>query len=258
VLYDHGLPGAQCEWVAREDALHRTGVRLVALERPGFGRSDDVDRTVASWPSDVADAADRLGIERFGLVGYSCGAPFALASALRWPQRITGLALVSAVAPRVAPRFREGLGRTARTMIPLARHAPWLARSLLSRARAGALRNPDKFDARFARLVAEPDRAHLARPGVAAQYRRTFLDATDRGVAGYVREYALWGSPWGLDLGRLGVPAVLYHGDADATIPTHHSAYLAKQLPGARLVVWPGAGHLTRPERWLDVLTALG
>src|ERR1035441_10709914 len=83
VLWFHGTPGArrQVPPVARE-ASKDLGLRIVCVERPGVGDSTDhLYRRLSDWAADVAVVADRLGHERFMVVGLSGGAPYALACA---------------------------------------------------------------------------------------------------------------------------------------------------------------------------------
>src|SRR4051812_7546059 len=49
-------------------------LRLIAPDRPGIGLSDPMPgRSLLDWPSDVAELADHLGIERFSIVAWSGG-----------------------------------------------------------------------------------------------------------------------------------------------------------------------------------------
>ena len=86
LLFFHGTPGARLvAGFAHQSAL-RLNVRLIAPERPGFGRSDfQAGRRILEWPDDVAALADALGLERFAVAGVSGGAPYALACAWRLP-----------------------------------------------------------------------------------------------------------------------------------------------------------------------------
>src|SRR5438132_13833586 len=70
------------------DAAARHGVRLIAADRPGMGGSDhQPGRTVLDWPADVRVLADHLGLDRFAVLGYSGGVPFAAATAYRLADR---------------------------------------------------------------------------------------------------------------------------------------------------------------------------
>ena len=101
VLWFHGTPGArrQVPLIGRR-AAEELGLRLVCLERPGVG--DSTDHTYAhmrDWAPDVAQVADRLGHERFMVVGLSGGGPYALACAHELPSRVVAAGLLGPVVP---------------------------------------------------------------------------------------------------------------------------------------------------------------
>ena len=57
-------------------------MRLVGVDRPGMGRSSfKLRRRFLDWPDEVAELADRLGLNRFAVVGFSGGGPYAAACA---------------------------------------------------------------------------------------------------------------------------------------------------------------------------------
>jgi len=95
LLYFHGTPGSRL-WCPDEDATAAAGVRLIAPDRPGFGRSDPQEgRTLADWPKDVEALADALHISSFAVVGVSGGGAYAAACAALIPRRLSGVAVVS-------------------------------------------------------------------------------------------------------------------------------------------------------------------
>lgn len=76
IFYFHGSPSCRLDWSWFGDeawALSH-GVRFIAIDRPGMGLSDyQPDRRLVDWPDDVAELADALGIETFGVWGLSAG-----------------------------------------------------------------------------------------------------------------------------------------------------------------------------------------
>src|SRR4029450_1132047 len=71
---------------------------------PGFGRSDPCPgRRIADFPADVECLADRLGLDRFAVVGVSAGGPYAIACARALPERAIATAAVSSLSPLCAP-----------------------------------------------------------------------------------------------------------------------------------------------------------
>ena len=69
VIFFHGCPDCRLQAVPGAAAALRTGVRLIAINRPGYGRSDRHASTHASVADDVTALADRLNCERFAVLG---------------------------------------------------------------------------------------------------------------------------------------------------------------------------------------------
>ena len=105
VFYFHGWPASRLE----AGLIPDLPVRLLALDRPGYGRSaPQRGRTLADWPADVTAVADRLGLARFHVVGLSGGGPYAAACALALPDRVLGVAMVCPVPPPHGVHPRRG------------------------------------------------------------------------------------------------------------------------------------------------------
>ena len=106
VVYCHGTPGSRLELLLAEPTIERSAidVRIVALDRPGYGRSTPVPgRRYTHWAHDMEQTADRLGIGRFSVLGASGGSPFALACASGLEDRIPRAGIVAGIAPPEAP-----------------------------------------------------------------------------------------------------------------------------------------------------------
>jgi len=72
VLYCHGFPGSRLEVPLADRIVAQKGIRLIGVDRPGYGLSDDrPGRSLNDWADDVAELADHLGIERYSILGAS-------------------------------------------------------------------------------------------------------------------------------------------------------------------------------------------
>ncbi|MEV5498836.1 alpha/beta fold hydrolase [Nonomuraea fuscirosea] len=108
VFYLHGTPGSRVGPLPKHGLLYRLGIRLITYDRPGYGDSDrQVGRQVGDVASDVATIADRLGLDRFAVVGRSGGGPHALACAALLGDRVTRAAVLVG-RPRTARRGSTG------------------------------------------------------------------------------------------------------------------------------------------------------
>ena len=94
VFLFHGTPHSRL-WCPDENVTASSNVHLVTVDRPGIGRSDVLPRrTFGAWPSDVVELADALQVEKFGVVGWSAGGPYAAVCGARIPARLTGVGIV--------------------------------------------------------------------------------------------------------------------------------------------------------------------
>jgi pimeloyl-ACP methyl ester carboxylesterase len=110
ILFLHGLGGTQFQFLPLFPRLEKD-FRLVAVDRPGSGYSTRRGLTPASPKEQaefVARFIDAVGLDRPLLVGHSLGGAVALATALDFSEKISGLALISPLTQRedeVAPEF---------------------------------------------------------------------------------------------------------------------------------------------------------
>ncbi len=89
VLLFPGVPGSRLQGHPDRSIAGALGVRLIGVDRPGYGLSDDKrGRTLLDWPDDVVTLADHLGLERFALLSISGGGAYAAACAWKIPERL--------------------------------------------------------------------------------------------------------------------------------------------------------------------------
>lgn len=83
VFFFHGTPGSRVMFLDDDPISKELGVRLICLDRPGFGLSTpQPDRTILDWAKDVLEVADHLGVHHFSVMGVSGGGAFAALAVL--------------------------------------------------------------------------------------------------------------------------------------------------------------------------------
>lgn len=105
VILLHGAGGDHAIWADQLEHLRRSR-RAVAVDLPGFGRSDPPrgdDYAPAALGEDVGRVADALGISRFVLVAHDFSATIAIAYAARHPLRVAGILFVDGFTGRLDP-----------------------------------------------------------------------------------------------------------------------------------------------------------
>ncbi len=234
VLYFHGWPASRLE----AGLIPDLPARVLAFDRPGYGRSSpQPGRTLLDWPRDVADVADRLGLDRFHVVGLSGGAPYAVACAYALPDRVLGAALVCPVPPAhgIHPRA-PGVGHLFR----LGRH-PVLAHRLFSVVRPLLRRRIITPSTLVGGTLPDANRECLD-PKTLAGLARVWREGIGRGVQGALSDAEIYARDWHVPLGKIVVPVDVWYGSEDSLIPQHALAPF-EAIPGMRLHVLPNEGH---------------
>ena len=105
----HGYPLDHHLWDEVVPLLEDT-FDLIIPDLRGFGESTTVDTpyTMEDFASDLAGLLDQLGIQRAAIAGHSMGGYVALAFARLYPERVSGLGLVSSQVLADPPDRKEG------------------------------------------------------------------------------------------------------------------------------------------------------
>lgn len=256
---EDGVPILHCPGAATScahgfgaDVVDDLGVRLVALDRPGLGASSPrPGRTLLDWADDVRAFVDARRLEAPCIVGFSQGAPFALACAAAGIVRAA--AIVSAADEIAAPELRGSLVPELRALVDRVESDPEGAEAFFRGMTAETMRGMV--------LSGSPDvdRVVYADPAFDAAYRRALDEAFAQGLGGYARDTVLAMGRWPFDLEGITVPVDVWYGAID-TSPVHSAdlgAKLARRIPGARRRVVEGAGGAVLWTHARTILEAL-
>ena len=267
VFFLHGCPDTRHAAFPGDEAAQRTGVRLISVNRPGYGWSDEAAATHGSVADDVAAVADLLGIERYAVLGMSIGGPYALACAVRHPGRVTAAGVVASPAILTEldpPIHRDDLSadeqeyfadfarRSVEDTIELAR--PEFEAYVESLAPGDP--DDEALVRRFTERVSSLDAEVLARltpSELAGSVREALINPN-----GYLRDAAITFRAWDFDPSEISCPTTFWYGELDANASVRNGEWFAASIPGARLVVREGAGHLgSLHDHWEDILGTL-
>ncbi|TMB96046.1 MAG: alpha/beta hydrolase [Chloroflexi bacterium] len=259
IFYFHGWPSSRLEAWNYHAAGSRLGARIIGVDRPGIGLSSyKRGYKISDWPDDVAALADSLGIERFGVVGISSGAPYSYARARFIQERLTGAAVVSGVGPLDIPEPGKYVLKDELRAIWVARRTPWLARILFGYLFSRMARNPEKSMAKMIEHMPESDREILTKPDRDDGFSEALKEMGRHGMRGAVQTIALEGRPWGFTLEEVRMKVHVFHGEADSLAFPETARYVSGRLPNCQLHLYPGDGHIaTVINRADDVIKTL-
>jgi pimeloyl-ACP methyl ester carboxylesterase len=247
IVWFHGTPGArrQVPEEARRIARER-GVRILGMDRPGVGLSTPhLYRRLLDFTDDLELALERLGIDRFSTVGLSGGAPYALAAAFAFPERVPSVGILGGVVPSGGEEGTTGglvsLATRFKPLLPIiSEPVGSLLTTLVRVARPIASPALDLY----ARHAPPGDRAVLARPDVKEMFLDDLLNSGRHGMRAAAYDAILFTRYWGFDVRELRVPVTWWQGDEDNIVPLAHAQHIVPLIPGAELRIRHGDGHL--------------
>jgi pimeloyl-ACP methyl ester carboxylesterase len=248
VFYFHGSPSSRVEWrIFGSDALaQELGLRVIVPDRPGMGLSDfQPGRRLSDWPSDVVALAGHLALDRFAVLGYSLGGPYAAVCARRIPDRLTRAALVSSTSPYNIPGVTEDINPGTLQFLNLARDNPRLNQLFMRMLGFSARYLPKRMIANAMANLPPSDREVVADPEVQRTFLEMVKEALRQGPRGVQVDAALLVSPWDFELEDIKMSIHLWHGEEDRNAPPAMGRYLADAIPNSQARFLPGEGHLS-------------
>ncbi|HSH21680.1 MAG TPA: alpha/beta hydrolase [Candidatus Caenarcaniphilales bacterium] len=258
VLFFHGLGTTRVICPPDDGTALRQGVRLVAVDRPGIGISDRrPGRRLLDWPDDVVQLANHLAIDRFAVVGWSGGGPYAAACGYLLPNRVTRVGMVSSPAPLLGVPEADYLLRFHRTAARAAGRAPWMIRLALWHWGRPQRRDPARFFDRSVASMSGPDQSVLAEPALRFAMIENSGELFRQGGRGLYDEALVLARRWGFDPSDIRVPVFIWHGEMDETVPVRMARYVARSVPECQATFYPDEGHHVLYRRWPEILDAL-
>jgi pimeloyl-ACP methyl ester carboxylesterase len=257
VVYMHGTPGARIEWLmfGTDDMACAANVRLIVPDRPGIGLSQfQPERKISGWPDDVRQLADHLGLERFAVLGISGGCPYVLACAVRMPERIASVGVVSGIGPHNIPGLTDGMNPNALRTLHMSVERPavfrliWWIQGLLARL------SPRLFAAQAASVFTPVDQQFLHQHDFAERFVAVIREALLQGTKPLRQDVALMVSPWDFDPHEVRVPVVMWQGGVDTDATPAMARYLTEQIPHARLTFLEEEGHISLSARHMPAI----
>lgn len=237
VVLLHAFPMCRWMWRPQLDALEGE-YRLLTPDLPGFGSTPAVAGVTVDVMADVvAEFLTAAGVAGpVVLGGVSMGGYVSFAFARRHPARLRGLVLAD-----TKPEPDDAAARRTRD-------------KMFAALVDGSLPAHGVVEQMLPKLLG--DKTRSSRPAVVAEVRRIGAAQPKDGLMAGVA--ALRDRPdAGPELGNIRVPTLIVVGEEDAATPPDGAKRTADRIAGARLVVIPGAGHLSNLEAPAEFTAAL-
>jgi 3-oxoadipate enol-lactonase len=227
ILFVHGYPFDHTIWRHQIDALE--GYRRIAPDLRGMGQSDapDLGYGMAIYAADLAALLDALGVDEVILCGLSMGGYIAFEFLRNWRLRVRALVLMDTRAEADSADARRARDSTA--AVARERGSTAVAESMLPK-----ILSPGT-------MTGQPD--------VVERVRGMMAGTPVPGIVGALAAMRDRSGSESLLPTLAGLPTLVVVGEADVLTPPDQARAMAQLIPGARLAVIPGAGHLPPVEQ---------
>jgi len=243
LMFYHGWPSSGSQAAMLHHLACERGIRVIAMDRPGMGKSEFVPRrTLADWPGQIEAFVDFLGVESFLQLGVSGGGPYIPACVASMPDRVAGSAVLCGAVP-ISGDMR-GFHPVYRLLFPF-RKLPTACFSMLLMVAKWMIRDGGGQKLRWiARSLPEADRLALEKdPQTIPHFIGSFEGGIAQGGRGVMGDAAIYFQPCPIDFSRIESAIRYWHGAADFNIPLSKVIEFTDGIPGACLEVDPDLGH---------------
>jgi len=239
VVFCHGVTLSSRVWAKQFASFPTAGFRAVAFDSRGHGESrvGETGHSLDNLADDLRTVLEELDLHDVVLVGHSMGGMAVQAFAIRHPdvvaERVAGLVLLSTSSHNLVSDAKRVRG-AIETVVNVGPDVGTFMRQRnlgLLLARIGFGDDPHASHVEATREMLAACGKETTREAVSALLH---LDLTE-------------------GLPRLEVPTLVVVGTADALTPPRDSRRIAELVPGARLVEYPGGGHMLMYERTDEV-----
>jgi 2-hydroxy-6-oxonona-2,4-dienedioate hydrolase len=237
VVLLHGSGPGATGWTNFEPNIRALSAscRVIAIDMPGWGRSDPARARDRDHPNAVVELMDELGLGQAAIIGNSMGAATALACAVRYPERVSRLVMMGGGMFGVPTMFAPGDGPSeglktlhqayaeptlesiSRLVSVMTFDDTAVSQQLIKDRLADVLRRPEHL-ANYLADLDEPASLRMSVPDVGA-------------------------------IMNLTVPTLLLHGRDDRVVSYEHSLRLLAMIKDSRLLLFNRCGHWVQLER---------
>ena len=228
-----GMSGTHLTWGEPFLRLLERDFEVITYDHRGVGKSSRTEPgySIADLANDAAALLDHLGLESAHVLGISMGGMVAQELALRDPGRVRTLTLgctysggegSALTSPEVSERLSDA----------------WQAGDRERAIRTG-------WEANVSAGFAQDEDAFQS-------FRQIALDLPVPLPVILGQVQAIYGHDTAERLAEIGAPALVIHGTEDQMLPVANGRMIAERIPGARLEIFDGVGHLfwvEEPER---------
>jgi pimeloyl-ACP methyl ester carboxylesterase len=255
VFYLHGFLGSRLECVPADPLAAEFGLRLISIDRPGFGLSSNAPPDPSIDAADAAAVCLELELRHPIVVGVSGGSAPALLMAANPSIGAPVVILACPLCPLDDPAVLAQFSILAQFVLRSTPINPRAAGLLLDGPlRQFAKRYPEALLKILCTRFARADQEAL----LSGEWSQAIADSLAESFAasgyGALRDLLAYTQRWDERLWRIQTPVLIWHGRQDTVVPIRCARALARRLANGQLHEYEDEGHLSVPLRHMRTL----
>ena len=252
VFYLHGMPGSRLEATSGDSAAQAFDIRLIAVDRPGYGDSEPANITLREFADAIGQLANHLNFSKFSVLGYSAGGPYALACSHELSDRVKRCAVVSTLAPFDTDVVQTHINQGFKPLYELAAVDREAATQQVSHIASSPEALLDTMQAQL-----PPCDQELFQTAFRRQYQDSLVLAVKNGANGLVNDLHNLATPWQFELENIHTEVDIWHAKEDTIVGFPISEYLTDTLKNSFVHFLENKGHYFLFEKWNEILATL-
>ncbi len=256
MLYFHGGMSSRLDIDFADKQLVDLDIKIIAPDRPGIGLSDrQVGRTLSDWASDIRELLVQLNFKNLPLLGWSLGAPYALACSALLSDKLTRVGTIGGIGPMDYEGAIESLGLLEDRIL-----LSWPETLLHLLCPAGIVFKywtPEKMKRELLRAVKPGPDYEICEALTLEEATAFAYEALRQGFEGTLDDYLALRKPWGFELRDIKSEVFLWQGTDDNLCPRSTGEKLASRLPHGKLIIVENSGHFLLHRHLSNVLSVL-
>jgi pimeloyl-ACP methyl ester carboxylesterase len=256
IFYAHGGPGSRLEGkLFHEEALCRN-YRFIATDRPGMGESTYLpNRKLLDYPKDITELADALGIDKFGVMGWSGGGAHTTVCGYAIPKRLLfNISFAGYTNFAQMPGAEEYLeSKMDQVSVGLSKKHPRLFKIFFDILSVSEKLFPESTYKAVMKTLCESDQKIAAEQDFKDVFIESQVEAFRQGSQGVTSDAAVHYVDWGFKLEEILFNLHVFHGTEDHLVPLEFGQHVSKIVPNCELHIMKGEGHLF-PYKYMTLI----
>lgn len=210
------------------DEFADRNLRVISADRPGYGRtSPKPNRSLDDWPDVVVALADTIDVDQFGVIPFSSGGPYAVATCALTSPRVFGGVVVAGVSNPSQSGELDRLPEVEQELMTQQDEEATVEWCTSQYGRDGSrFGESDPFD------WSQPDEAFLTDDTISTHFEEVTVEALRQGISGYAQDNFVQGRPWSFDPSQIDVPVMWYTAKYMKSSRSHTVAKSPRRFPG--------------------------